>query len=225
MSDRVTKEIYVDTEGVQLREYKNETFYSATPMTLHRGSQVLFRCNLMMADASTYFTPPTGATWLFGIDNVYTADHTDLVLTENANFNTAGDWDKLAVTGGYICWRVDLTTSALKTALGDLPSAKMYACLWMTPNAGYPTLMAAWDLTMNNIAVDPTTATAVAGITYPTTTVFVSAINQILTPTNGLYRIQNGALQLKNSTTGKFQTVSLSGASGSETIDYGPGED
>jgi hypothetical protein len=85
--------------------------------------------------------------------------------------------------------------------------------------------MAQWDVLVKNIAVDPTVATSVAGITHPTTTVFNSAISGLRTPVGGLYRIQNGAIQIKNSTTGKFQTISLSGAEGSETMDYGPGKD
>lgn len=223
---RVIKEIYLDTENNQIRSYKNSIFYALSPdMTLFRGSQVLFRCHLMLADAATYFTPPAGGTWLFGIDDQFTADHTDLVVSNNAQFNIAGDWDQLLETGGYICWRVDLTTDALKDSLADLTSKAMYACLWFTPSGGSPTLMAQWNVTMRNIAVDPTTATATEGITFPTTDVFNSAISGITTPTGGLYRLRNGALQLWNATQSKWHTLSVSGVAGSETLDLGPGED
>lgn len=223
---RVVKEIYLDTENNQIRSYKNSTFYALSPdMTLFRGSQVLFQCHLMLADAATYFTPPAGGTWLFGIDDQFTADHADLVVSQNAQFNIAGDWDQLLETGGYICWRVDLTTDALKDSLADLTSKAMYACLWFTPSGGSPTLMAQWNVTMKNIAVDPTTATAVEGITHPTTDVFNSAVSEIKTPTGGLYRLKNGAFQLKHSTYPTFHTLSISGEPGSETIDIGPGED
>jgi hypothetical protein len=168
--NRVIKEIYLDTEGNQIRSYKNSTFYALSPdMTLFRGSQVLFRCHLMLADAATYFTPPAGGTWLFGIDDQFTADHTDLVTSLNAQFNIAGDWDQLLEAGGYICWRVDLTTNELKAALADAVSKAMYADLWFTPSGGSPTLMAQWNITMKNIAVDPTTAKPVEGITHLTT--------------------------------------------------------
>jgi len=226
MSDnRVIKEIYIDTEGTQIRSYKNSTFYApSSSMVLHRGTQVLFQCHLMMADAVTEFSPPAGGTWLFGIDDQYTADHADLVVSANAVFNLDGDWGERAETNGRICWRVDMTTVALKTSLADAASKAMYACLWFTPLGGNPTLMAQWDVTVKNIAVDPTTATAVEGITHPTMDVLIAALANITDPEGGLYRIKNGAIQLKNSTTGLFQTVSLSGTAGSETQDYGPGE-
>jgi hypothetical protein len=224
-SDRAIKEIYIDTEGTQIRSYKNSTFYALSPdMSVFRGTQVIFRCHLMMADAATYFAPPAGATWLFGIDSVFTALHPDLVVSLNAQFNIEGDWDLLAPTSGYICWRADMTSTTLKENLADATNKGMYACLWMTPSGGAPTLMAQWNVTMKNIAVDPTTATAQEGITYPTTDVFSSAINEIKTPTGGLYRLQNGALQLWNATQSKWHTLSISGAAGEETLDIGPGE-
>jgi hypothetical protein len=223
-SDRVIKDMYIDTEGTQIRSYKNSTFYALSPdMTMFRGTQVLFRCHLMMADAATYFAPPAGATWLFGIDSEFTADHADLVVSLNAQF-IAADWDQASFTGGKICWRADLTSQALKDKLADATTMAMYACLWMTPSAGSPTLMAQWNITMKNIAVDPTTATAQEGITYPTTDVFNSAITEVKTPTGGIYRLQNGALQLWNATQSKWRTLSISGAAGEETLDIGPGE-
>jgi hypothetical protein len=216
----------LDVEGNQIRSYKNSTFYALSPdLTLFRGSQVLFQCHLMLADGATYFTPPAGGTWLFGIDDQFTADHADLVTSLHAQFNIAGDWDLLAETAGFICWRVDLTTNELKTSLADAASKAMYADLWFTPSGGSPTLMAQWNITMKNIAVDPTTATAVEGITHPTTEVVNTMIDEIKTPTGGLMRMRNGALQLKNSTTGKWQTITMSGVAGAETMDYGPQED
>jgi len=84
--------------------------------------------------------------------------------------------------------------------------------------------MAQWNITMKNIAVDPTTATVQEGITYPTTDVFNSSISEIKVPTGGLYRLQNGAFQLKHSVYPTFHTLSISGEPGAETIDVGPGE-
>ena len=224
MSDRVIKDMYIDTEDTQIRSYKNSTFYALSPdMTMFRGTQVLFRCHLMMADAVTYFAPPAGATWLFGIDSEFTADHADLVVSLNAQF-IAADWDQASFTGGKICWRADLTSTALKNKLADAPTMGMYACLWMTPSGGSPTLMAQWNITMKNVAVDPTTATVQEGITFPTTEVFNSTISEIKTPTGGIYRLQNGALQLWNATQSKWHTLSISGAAGGETLDIGPGE-
>ena len=227
MSDnRVIKEIYIDTENTGIRSYKNSAFYALTPtMTMFRGTQMLFECHLMMSDASTYFAPPAGGTWLFGVDDTFTASHADLVVSLDAQFCIPGDWGEMSETGGKISWRADLTGQGLKDSLADAASKSMYACLWFTPSGGNATLMGAWDIIMKNIAVDPTTAVEIEGITYPTMDIFNSSITSLTTPTGGLYRFQNGALQIKNSTTGKFHTISLSGEAGAETMDYGPGED
>jgi hypothetical protein len=48
--------------------------------------------------------------------------------------------------------------------------------------------------------------------------------NAIKTPTSGLYRLKNGALQLYNSTTGLYHTLTLAGAAGSEYPSFGAGE-
>lgn len=227
MSDsRVIKEIYLDTETFQIRSYKNTTFYDLSPdMSLYRGAQVLFRCHLMRSDASTYFLPPTGCTWLFGVDSVFTRDHDDLVRSLDDQFCIEGDWDNLSEAAGKITWRADFTTTALKNDLADLENKTMYAGLWMCPNGGSYTLMAQWKVLMKNIAVDPTTATELEAITYPTMDVLNAAIANITDPVDGLYRIRNGAFQLKNTTTNKFQTATTSGTAGTETMDYGPQED
>jgi hypothetical protein len=195
------------------------------PMPLFRGAQVLFCAYLRTADPTVAFLPPSGGSWLFGIDDAFTPDHGDLVVSAHDQFNIPGDWDLLNETAGLICWRANLATPQLREALGSSESKNMYADLWFTPSGGAPTLIAQWNVTMRNIAVDPTTATATEGITFPTTDVFNATISGITTPTGGLYRLRNGALQLWNATQNKWHTLSVSGVAGSETLDLGPGED
>jgi hypothetical protein len=159
MSDnRVIKPMYVDTEACEIKGYKNSAFTTLSPeMSLFRGTQVLFEAHLMMADGTTYIATPTGATWLFGIDDTYTRDHADLVTVANDQF-IAADWP--GETGadfanGKVCWRCDLTGAALETSLGALASKPMYCGLWMLPAGGAYTLMCQWNITMKNIAVEP----------------------------------------------------------------------
>lgn len=217
-------EIYLDVESNARKNLVNAALYDPTILNLYRGTQVLFRCHLMLSDATAY-APESTATWLFGIDNAYTRDKADLVVSANSQFNLSGDWDGEDIVGGKICWRVDLTTSALKDALADSASVPMYAALWMSPVGGSYTLMAHWDITVRNVAIDPTTAIAQDGISFTTMDLHNADITQIKTPTGGIYRLQNGALQLWNSTQSKWHTVSVAGAVGSELMAVGPGED
>jgi hypothetical protein len=215
----------LDVENNIRRKLENSNFYVADQLDVYRGTQILFRCHLLMSDATTYYAPGASSTWLFGIDSSFTRDHADLVVSENAQFNVAGDWADTSVVGGKICWRADLTSQSLKDDLADDASKQMYACLWMCPSGGEYTLMAQWDINMKNVAVDPTTALAQDGISFLTMDLYNADMAQLKAPTSGLYRIQNGALQIWNADQSKYHTISISGAAGSETMDIGPGED
>lgn len=145
---------------------------------VYRGDQALFRCKLYVGDQATAFTPATGATWLFGIDKDFTPDQTDLVVSDNDEF-IAADWDEADFANGIICWRADFTSAALKAALASTSSMTMYACLWMTPSGGLPTLLAQWQMNVTNIAVDPTTATPQEGIVHATTAMLADYIKKV----------------------------------------------
>lgn len=156
MSDnRTVKTIYMNTETNAVCGYANSAFtVLSSDMSLYRGTQVLFRSHLLMSDGTTYYTAPTGASWLFGIDDTFERDHADLVESANDQF-IPDDWESANFTNGKVCWRADLSGEALKTALGSLISKTMYACLWILPVGGAYSLVAQWNVTMKNIAVEP----------------------------------------------------------------------
>lgn len=148
---------------------------SRQTMHIYYGTQVLFRASMFSGSLSIADNPPTSAAWLFGIDEAFTANKPDLVLSSNDQFNIAEDWtgeDSLNVAAGRICFRADLTTNELKAALNLLTATleykTMYAYLWMLTDAGN-VLKAVWPVIMHRVAVDPSTATPVAGITHLTT--------------------------------------------------------
>ena len=195
------------------------------PMPLFRGSQVLFCAYLRLSDPTAVFIPPTGATWYFGIDDAYTADHADLVTSDNGQFNIAGDWSLLDPTTGQISWRADLTTDALKTSLANGASKTMYTALWMQPSGGKFTLLAHWDLLVKNVAIDPTSVTQVTPLQYASLDYVDAAITNLGTPTGGSYRHRNGLLELYNTTTAKWHSAHLEGAEGQVHLAFGEGVD
>jgi len=231
MSDlRRIVETYLDVESnARKKLVSTSTLADPDALALYRGTQVLFRAHLLRSDGVTAYAPPADALWLFGIDNAYTPDKVDLVVSANDQFNIAGDWADMTVAGGKISWRVDLTSATLKTALAAASAATMYAALWMCPVGGQYTLMAHWDVVVRNVAVDPTTATAVEGVSFPTMDLYNADLAQLRQPTGGLYRLRNAAgesvLQLWNPTISKWQTVTLTGAVGVEQLAVGIGED
>lgn len=146
---------------------------SKQQINLYYGTQNLFRATLYNGSATTAFNCPTGSAFLFGIDNVWTPDKTDLVVSADAQFNILADWDSINVSAGKICWRANLATAALKTALGQTSTTSanqmMHCNLWMLPPGEDYVLLASWDLYVGKIAVDPVTAVAIPGITHLTT--------------------------------------------------------
>lgn len=169
MSDpRAIKTIYLNEEAFSRGVLSGTTWHPAQPLVFYRGTQSLIRAHIMLADGSTYFKPPAGATWLAGFDNVFTADHTDLVTSLNADF-VAADWADADFANGKVCWRMNWTTTALKSVMANDPSLSGWMCLWMTPSGEDPVLIAQWSVVVNNIAVDPTSATAQEGIVFVTT--------------------------------------------------------
>lgn len=217
-------EIYLDVENSTRRNRTGTTFFEPAALSLYRGTQIVFRCHLLFSNATTYYVPALTDAWLFGIDNAYTRNKADLVTSLNAQFNIVGDWDQLDVVGGKITWRVDLTSVALKTALADSANATMYCALWVCPSGGNYTLLGHWDIIMRNVAVDPTTAVEQEGISFATVDLLNNDVTQIKTPTGGIYRLRNGALQLWNATQSKWHTISVSGVAELEQINVGPGE-
>jgi hypothetical protein len=150
-------DMYVNTEEFKHVAINGTTFLVPPTQVLYRSTQVLYRCRLLMSDGSTYFKPPAGCTWLFGIDDQYTRDHAELVTSGNASF-IAGDWPGVGgadFANGKVCWRVDLDVQPLKDSLAATASKTMYAGLYMLPTGGVYTLLCHWDITMKNVAVDP----------------------------------------------------------------------
>lgn len=188
-------------------------------MHLYYGTQLLFRATLYSGSVAVPYMPELGASWLFGIDDRFDADHADLVVSLNDQFNIPGDRTDLDIVNGKICWRANLATPELKAALSTLASTTetktMYGYLWMTPAEGFKVLVAKWDLVMHRVAVDPVTAVATPGITHITTEVFAALVAELL---------QGGGFRLKHKTLGTYHTLMVSGDPGSETLDIGAGE-
>lgn len=169
MSDlRRLIDLNINVETAAAGDIRNAAFVNLDrAITVHRGTQLLIRATLLLSNTTTPFACPADASFLWGADNVYTADHDDLILSQNADFNVAGDWADADPTAGKICWRADLTGVDLKTALGSAASATLHTLLWMSSAAGY-TVLCDLDITVKNIAVDPTTAKVIPGITHIT---------------------------------------------------------
>jgi hypothetical protein len=147
---------------------------------LFRATQILFRAELLLEDSVTPFAVEAGTAFLFGIDDAYTLDKTDLVVSLNDQFNVSDDWDDIDLASGKICWRCDMTSTTLRDSLAAAPSKNMYAALWMCPPGESYTLLAHWGITVRNVAVDPTTATVQQGISYVTADALTAVLDQYL---------------------------------------------
>lgn len=139
-------------------------------ITLYYGTQVVFQATIYNGAVTTAFAPVQPCTWLFGIDDVPFSDTADYVLSEDDQFNIAADWADLNEANGKICWRADLASEPLKTALNLVTATTklMYGNLWMLSGEGN-VLIGSWPITVGKVYVDPSTAKPVTGITHLTT--------------------------------------------------------
>lgn len=133
-------------------------------LTLYRGTQCLFRATCRMADTTTPLAFPSGSAFAFGINTDFDAvAGTGLVATLTAGFNQVSDWSSVDLSTGLVCWRADLSTAELKAQMSGKDTDVMYACLWYAAPGEAYTLVAQWELTVSNIAYDPTETTVAPG--------------------------------------------------------------
>lgn len=138
---------------------------------LSRGTQIMWKVNLINTDLSTYALP-SNVSLLFGIDDQFTIDHADLVLSHNDQFNVSGDWDNVSLPDGRFSARADLNTTELKASFSSDTPVKaekdMWCCFWAQPAGGEYFLLSQFKVTMENVAVDPTSPAPTPEASYLT---------------------------------------------------------
>jgi hypothetical protein len=110
----------------------------------------------------TQFKPDVGASWYFVIGETFSATaSTALVTTLNDQFNITSDWTELDIANGKICWRVNTSSTELKTAMATTPTKEMYAEIWYTAPGGTLSLLCQFRINVGNIIADGNTTFAV----------------------------------------------------------------
>lgn len=122
---------------------------------------------------------------------------------------------------------IDLNTAELIAAIGVLSTIALVAEFTILNGDGSNELSTQFTLNVIPDVIVGTEGVPVSAddIAFATPAFVVAQADAIKTPTGGLYRLKNGALQLYNNTTGKYQTMTLAGAAGSEYPSFGPQED
>lgn len=133
-------------------------------LNLHFGSKYLFMATVYKSLPTAAYAFTAGTLFLWGASPDYEA--TPPIVSLNASFHVPGDWT-FDPAAGLLCWRANLATTELKAELGKTsnPSLQFHACLWAFPPGIGDILVAAWDMTVWKVAVDPVTTVAVADAT------------------------------------------------------------
>ena len=145
-----------------------------TENALYVKDKVIVRARLRLSNNEA-FVVPAGATFYWCIDNSYTEGHTDLASSATALFNLASDWAEIDFNQGQICWRANLNTTALKTALSTSEYVDMTEELWMLVPGGEYSLIYASTVRVKNIVGDITETPVTPGVEYAT----LDALNAI----------------------------------------------
>jgi hypothetical protein len=166
INNRRIVEIYLDVTNSRQSDSTGKAIVPGEVLTLYRKSETLLQVHLKL-DGTNYYSPPAGGSWLFGIDNSFADGHSDLVVTDDADFNQADDWASLDETGGKICFPVDTATTALATEMAATGRKEMTAELWFTPAGQNTTLICQWKVVIKNIVVE--TGASSSDLVYTTT--------------------------------------------------------
>lgn len=125
-------------------------------MRLWRASaRTIVRVHLYQT-GTTYFEPPAGAAWYFGLDNTLQDDDiedgNDPVATYHADFNQSADWSEVSPTAGKICFPINTATEELSAKFADAPeSIEMHGEIWMQdPTLGRQPLVQ-WPIDVLNV--------------------------------------------------------------------------
>jgi len=198
---------------------------STQQMTLYYGTKALFQGTIYTSVATAQYGPVSGATWLFGIDDVPFSDTSDYVLSQDDQFNKLADWAEVNVAAGKICFRVDLDTPELKAALKIITAAtaKMYGNLWMLSSEGN-VLIASWIITIAKTYIDPTTAKPVTGVTHLTTQAAAASYVPIWGD-QARWRWKDGGWQYKFEEDSKWCSMAPKIVDGQRVVAWGNPED
>ena len=124
---------------------------------IKRTERILFRWHLYSDDALTPYALDNGLVFAFGVDNVFTAGHADLVTSGNDRF-VATDWpgsDGWNPAAGRVCNLAVFKTDELASAMGAAMENKMYACIYATSAGDEPYLLFQIPLWLDGVAVEP----------------------------------------------------------------------
>jgi hypothetical protein len=220
MNSRLVYDLIVDVETFTVKNSDGTALDGS--LTFWRGTQVLMKVTFQKTDL-TAFDLPTGTVFYFGIDNEYTAGKADIVSSLHSQFNIAGDWTFDLATG-KVCWRVNMNTSELRTAIGTGANLGAFAALWATPPGESPYLLFHIPIIVSNIAVEVGSPSANPLPSYAS----LDYVNNLFVPripTNAKWRFtDDGRFLLFNSVTGKYHEFFPNGIEGSVTGDWGAGE-
>lgn len=173
------RDLYVNVDSRSLTDSNGKTLLLPTMVELFK-TQALYRFTLKDA-AGNAFAIESGTTFYFAVSNTAGDDDSDLVTSDNDQFNISGDWTAASLTDGKICARVNFNTSNLDTALTT--SAEITTPrgeLWMTPPGGNPTPLLQFQFTIRNIWTSVGNPPGAAGLTYLTQAAYEAAIAQML---------------------------------------------
>lgn len=123
---------------------------------VNRTDRVLFRWHLFADDTLAPYALPTGLTFAFGGDTLFTPGNADLVTSTNDRFNAAdwaGDTGWSLANGRISCLAV-FNTTQLATVMGSSIEAKLYVAVYATPAGSDPFLLFQIPLFVNGVAVE-----------------------------------------------------------------------
>ena len=147
---RTVKEIYVNVSKAELINAQGGTI---NPFVIYRGSQFIFRVNLLNDDLTPFILNASDSFYA-GVNDNYTRTNDDYCQSYDDQFNISADWDDIDLTEGKISFRLN-TDTELAENIGSVASKYYLIEVWGI-SSGLPILLLQCPVLIKNIAVEVT---------------------------------------------------------------------
>lgn len=146
---RTVKQIFVNISKAQLINAQGGT---VNPFVIYRGSQFIFRVNLLNDDLTPFILNASDSFYA-GINDNYSRTNDDYCASYDDQFNISADWADIDLTEGKISFRLSTDTEELAENMGSVASKYYLIEVWGI-SSGLPILLLQCPVLIKNIAVE-----------------------------------------------------------------------
>jgi len=143
------KDLIINLDTKLASDARGSSFTTQTPEFFY-GDRVLVRASVIYGDTTPASFADQGD-WQAIIDVDHDTGTTPIYHTYTSQHNSYDDWEEVNPEGGKICFRMDLETAPIASALGTSQEIDAFLTLWCNPELSAPALIAHFPIKIKNV--------------------------------------------------------------------------